>query len=33
PGGGRSIPPVGLDEMVIALNLWAAAGTPCASDP
>ncbi|WP_176248598.1 MULTISPECIES: hypothetical protein [unclassified Sulfitobacter] len=33
PGAGRSVPPGTLDEMVVALNLWAAAGTPCASDP
>jgi hypothetical protein len=33
PGAGRSVPPGTLDEMVVALNLWAAAGTPCANDP
>jgi len=32
PGAGRSVPPIGLDEMITALNLWAAAGTPCAND-
>lgn len=32
PGAGRSTPPGTLDDMVAALNLWAAAGTPCADD-
>lgn len=33
PGAGRDTPPGTLDEMVVALTLWAAAGTPCATDP
>lgn len=33
PGAGRETPPGTLDEMVVALNLWAAAGAPCATDP
>ena len=33
PGAGRDEPPGTLDDMVDALKLWAAAGTPCAGDP
>mgnify|MGYP005990765535 FL=1 len=33
PGADRDVPPIGLVEMIAALNLWAAAGTPCANDP
>lgn len=33
PGAGRSAPPGTLDDMIAALDIWAAAGTPCADDP
>ncbi len=32
PGADREAPPGSLDDMIKALGLWAAAGTPCASD-